>query len=478
MKTPILGGSYIAKSPNDADARMVNLYPEAIPEGGKEPGFLSRCPGLRLLTILGSGPIRGLYTFGNYGYVASGNELYRVDSSFSSVLLGNIAGSSQVSMSDNGVQLFIATNPNGYIYDTNTGVFQQIVDPDFAGAQTVSYIDSFFVFNQPNTQIFWATNSLDGTSIDSLDFASAEGAPDLLIALIVDHLEVWLFGINSVEVWYVTGGEGFPFSRIQGAFLEIGCAAAYSIAKLDNSLFWLGSDARGNGVVYRANGYSGVRVSNHAVEGAIQSYSTISDAVAFTYQQRGHAFYVISFPSGNATWCYDASTNEWHERAYFNTVTSSFERHRANCMMNFNSTIVVGDYQNGKLYALDESVYSDAGNPQKWLRSWRALPTGQNNLKRTAQHSLQLDCESGVGLNTGQGSDPQVLLRWSDDGGHTWSNGHSRSMGKIGETGRHVYWRRLGFTSKLRDRIFEISGTDPVNIEITGAELLLTPTNA
>ena len=144
--------------------------------------------------------------------------------------------------------------------------------------------------------------------------------------------------------------------------------------------------------------------------------------------------------------------------------------------MAFNNEIVVGDYVNGNLYAFDLDVYLDNGATQKWVRSWRALPPGTNNLKRTAQHSLQLDLEAGTGLNSGQGSDPQVMLRWSDDGGHTWSNEHWRSSGAIGGYGRRAIWRRLGMTNKLRDRVYEVSGTDPVKISIMGAELDVTPT--
>jgi hypothetical protein len=285
-----------------------------------------------------------------------------------------------------------------------------------------------------------------------------------------------LFGTNSVEVWYNAGTPDFPLQRIQGAFMEVGCAAAYSVAKLDNTLFWLGRDMRGRGIVYRANGYSGVRVSTHAVEFAIQSYGNISDAIAYTYQQEGHSFYVLTFPSANATWVYDVATNLWHERAGFSD--GLFTRHISNCQAAFNSEIVVGDYQNGNLYAFDLNVYADNGAIQKWLRSWRALPSGQNNLKRTSQHNLQLNCEAGVGLNDGQGSNPSVMLRWSDDGGHTWSNEHWLTMGKIGETGYRTIWRRLGMTMKLRDRVYEISGTDAVKIAIIGAELYGTPTNA
>jgi hypothetical protein len=155
-----------------------------------------------------------------------------------------------------------------------------------------------------------------------------------------------------------------------------------------------------------------------------------------------------------------------------------YRRHRSNCQANFVGQVLVGDWENGRVYAFDLEVYQDNNDLQRWLRSWRALPTGQNTLKRTAHHALQLDCETGIGINTGQGSNSQVMLRWSDDGGHTWSNEHWASMGKLGEYGKRVIWRRLGMTAKLRDRVYEISGSDPVKIAIMGAELSVTPTSA
>ena len=511
MKTPILGSSYVARSVNAADNRMVNLFPEVIPEGGKEPGFLNRAPGLELLQTVGSGPIRALWahqTNGSDFYVVSGTEVYKLTSTTATpVKLGNIIDGGPVSIADNGTQLFFACNGPSYIYNESTNEFKQITDPDFPGAVTVAYLDGYFVFNEPNSQRVWVTSLLDGTSIDPLDFASAEGSPDGLVCVNVDHREAWLFGTDSVEVWYDAGLADFPLTRIQGAFNEIGCVAAFSVAKLDNSLFWLGTDARGQGIVYKANGYTGQRVSTHAIEYAIAQYGNISDAVAYTYQQEGHGFYVLTFPSANATWVYDAATQAWHERA--GLVNGQFTRHRSNCQCNFGGETIVGDFENGNIYKYSLEIYADNGAPQKWLRSWRALPTGQNNLKRTAQHSLQLDAESGVGLNgftteqvfflttqsgfdliTENGNyiaaeitstvlaDPKVMLRWSDDGGHNWSNEHWTSMGGIGKFGQRIIWRRLGMTTRIRDRVYEVSGTDPVKVAIMGAELHVSPTNA
>ena len=546
MKTPILGSTYVARSVNAADARMVNLFPEIVPEAGKEPGFLNRAPGLNLLSTVGTGPIRGLWAFSSSdsaAFVVSGTELYKITTSYAATLLGTVAGTGPVSLADNGTQLFIAANGPSDIYNNTTNAFGQITDPDVPGAATVCYLDGYFVFNEPNSQLMWVTELLDGTSIDPLEFVSTEGSPDGLLAVTSNFREVWAFGTNSIEVWYDSGATDFPLQRIQGAFNELGCAAPFSVAKMDNGIFWLGRDRRGQGIVYRANGYSGVRISTHAVEWQIQQYADLSDAIAYTYQQDGHSFYVLIFPSANTTWVYDAATQAWHERAGFDN--GQFTRHRSNCQMAFNNKIVVGDFENGNIYAFDLDDYSDNGSIQKWLRSWRALPTGQNNLKRTAHHSLQLDCETGVGLNLypgydsenidtesgldlvaeyvqtflatqsgdtltteagdgfqplGQyelsdtdisgynlvttaypaapGYDPEVMLRWSDDGGHTWSNEHWSPVGKIGAYGHRTFWRRLGMTLKLRDRVYELSGTDPVKITIMGAELILSPTNA
>jgi hypothetical protein len=509
MRTPILGSSYVTRSVNAADNRMVNLFPEVIPEGGKEPGFLNRAPGLNFLQTIGTGPIRGLWVAKistSVFYVVSGVEVYKLSSTTGTpTLIGTVSGTGPVSIADNGAQIFFACNGPSFIYNINTDVFGPITDPDFPGAVTVGFLDGYFVFNEPNSQKIWVTALLDGYDINALDFASAEGSPDGLVAVNVDHREAWLFGSDSVEVWYDAGLADFPLTRIQGAFNELGCAAAFSVAKLDNTLFWLGTDARGQGIVYKANGYNGQRVSTHAVEWQIQQYGNISDAIAYTYQQDGHSFYVLTFPSANATWVYDAATQAWHERAGWDN--GSFTRHRSNCQCNFGGNIIVGDYQNGNIYTLDLDTYADNGQIQRWLRSWRALPTGTNTLKRTAQHSLQLDAQAGalltpiteyVYLTTEDGfklitesydnlvdettlsvnPPPQFMLRWSDDGGHTWSNEHWAQGGAVGAYGTRIFWRRLGMTLKLRDRVYELSGTDPIQIAIMGAELAMSPTNA
>lgn len=511
LDSPILGGTYVARSVNAAANRLVNLYAEALQEG-QTAAYFQRTPGLRLLQNVGSGPVRGEWTFSDKSsfYVVSGTNLYRLTSPTGTPqLLGAITGTGPVSMSDNGIQLFIACNPDGFIYNQQTNVFQQITDPDFPGAVTVAFIDNYFLFNPPSGQQIWVTQLLDGTSVDPLDFSSVDGNPDGVKGLLVDHREAIIGGPNSTEFWYDAGLPDFPLARIQGAFMEIGWASPYGACKADNSVFFLSQDERGQGMIFRTNGYSPERVSTHAIEWQIQQYASISDAIFYSYQQDGHTFVVCIFPTGNATWVYDCATKLWHERGAWNGV--SYDRHRSNCQCNFNGTIIVGDFENGNLYALDLNTYDDDGVVQRWLRSWRALAPGTNDLKRQTHHSLQLNCQTGVGLNgtcpdtlieiplltedgftitsedgidllvsveTVQGACPKVGLRWSDDGGHTWSNEHVASMGAIGKTGTRVFWRRLGMTDKLRDRVYEIVGSNPVKIAITGALLDVTPTDA
>jgi hypothetical protein len=209
MQTPILGSSYVARSINAADNRMVNLFPEIIPEGGKEPGFLNRAPGLQFQQTIGTGPIRALWahqTNGSDFFVVSGTEFYKVTGlTATPTKLGDVTGTGPVSIADNGTQIFLACNPDGFIYNEVTNVFAKITDPDFTGAVTVGYLDGYFVYNEPNSQKVWVTQLLDGTSVDPLDFASAEGSPDGLVAINVDHREAWLFGTDSIEVWYNAG---------------------------------------------------------------------------------------------------------------------------------------------------------------------------------------------------------------------------------------------------------------------------------
>jgi hypothetical protein len=464
---PFLGGSFNGRSAAFDAQRTFNLYPEMGESGSsRSPVLLIGTPGLRLWTTLTGNGIRGCIRFNaSVSIIIAENNVWKVTSGKAATLLGHITyGSTPVFMASNGTLVMLVTGgPDGYFIDPIVGTVAPITDSDFVGGTRVDFIDGYFVWTAPGTGKFQVTQ-LYGSNIDGLDFATAEGAPDNLISVLVNHREVWLFGESTVEIWYDSGSPDFPLQRIQGAFLECGCLAAGSVAKMDNTVFWLSTDDRGQGIVQRADGYTPKRVSNHAFEAAVASYSTLSDAVAYTYQQEGHSFYVITFPTDGATWCFDASNGLWHERGY-RKADGTLTRHRSNCQMNFAGETLVGDFENGNVYVLDLDTFTDNGDA---IERFRICPHITNGGNYSFYQALELFMQTGVGLSTGQGRDPQAMLQWSDDGGYVWSNEIWASIGAIGDRQARVRWRRLG---KSRDRLFKVAISDPVRVVFTGASL-------
>ena len=464
MKLPgFIGGAYTMRSKNFDSQRCVNLYPVFDEVGtGKDqsPAMLIGCPGLRLLVDAGA-VIRGIYTTSSGRcFIVSGSSLYEISSASVLTLRGTLATSSGiVSIADNSFQMMIVDGLGGYIFTLSSNLFAQVTDPDMPQSTSVQYIDGYFALNETSTGNFYITTLYDGFTIDGLDFATSEGSPDILISMATLRRQLWLFSAESVQVYFYSGDIDFPFSEVNGVFIETGIAAANSLTKVDQTLFWLGKNKDGQGVVYIAAGYQPLRISTTAIEFAIQSYGDISTAVGFGYQQEGATFYVLSFPS--ATWVYDLATKMWHERAYLNN--GLFERYRANTHTFFNNTHLVGDYLNGKIYALDLDYFTDDARPRKWLR---AAPHATNELKYLHYDNFQVDIEFGVGANTGQGVNPVIVMRTSNDGGHSWGNERTQTMGKIGEFKARANFSRCG---RSRDRVFEVSGTDPVKIALLGA---------
>ena len=350
------------------------------------------------------------------------------------------------------------------IYALNWTVLPS-TDGAFEGGGTVDISDNYFVYNKPNSQL-WAASDLLSPITDPLSFASKDGSPDDLVAIIVDRREVYLLGEMSSEAWLDVGSVPFPFQRIQGSSTQQGIAAAYSCARVGNSFAYVSKNNRGEATIVQMNGYIPQRISTHAVETTLVGQD-VSDAIAWTYQLEGHETYVVTFPSigdNGLTWAYDITTGLWHKWLYTNNQ-NQYERHRGNCCAFFNQQVLLGDYENGKLYRLSLSQYTDDG---QLIRRLRRCPHITTDLQRQYFAELQIQFQPGVGLPTGQGQDPQAMLRWSDDGGFTWSNENWVTIGKQGQYFTRAMWRRLGFA---RDRIFEVVVTDPIKAVIVSANL-------
>lgn len=467
---PFIGGSYLSRSRNFDAQRAINFFPEASGSGqSKSIAMLIGTPGTVLLSTLAGTGVRGCIPFSaSQSIVVVGGNVYSMTTAGVGTLIGTIVNrTTPVSMASNGITVMLVTGPEGYVVTPNItpalSTVTQITDAAFTGADKVDYADGYFVFNKPGTGQFQITGLLANT-IDPLDFATSEGSPDLLISLLVNQREVWLFNTGSTEVFFDSGNADFPFERIQGAFMEQGCAAKNSPAKLNETVLWLSSDDRGQGMVVKANGYRPQRVSTHAEEFAWAQYARIDDAIGYSYQQEGHTFYVLTFPTGNATWVYDDNTQLWHERAWRNPVTAALERHRSNCMMSFGGKIIVGDWENGNLYTLNLDVYTDNGAILPAIRQAPHFATADNTWMIFDR--FWVDMETGVGLATGQGSDPMVMISWSDDGGHTFPNEVMVSAGPIGKYRARAVVRRAG---KSRDRVWRVTITDPVKRILIGA---------
>lgn len=469
MKFPFVGGSYKARSSYVDASETINLYPEISNKTGtsKAIAALYGTPGLKLWQNFAGGACRGLHRFSaSLGVVVVGSRVYTVTTAGVSTFIGNIdTDTTTASMDNNGTVVMIVTGLHGYFLDPNAKTIVPITNPAFTGADTVQFIDGYFLFNKKDTGQFQITG-LYSELIDALDFATAEDAPDNLLAVLVDHDEVWLFGEVTTEIWGDSGSQLFPFARIPGAVIEQGTAAKFSPVRMDETVYWLGADRLGKGVVQKANGYQAVRVSNHAIETAINSYPRIDDAIGYAYQQEGHNFYMLSFPSANVTWCYDSTTDEWHKRAYRDPQTATLNRHRSSYHMAFAGINLVGDWANGNVYQLDLNTYTDNGDI---LPAIRRTPYMYADGRWMFFKRLYLDMEVGVGLPTGE--DPQLMLNWSDDGGQTYDNEMLASAGKIGERTLRQTFNRLG---KSRGRVWQITITDPVKRVLIGADAVYT----
>jgi len=491
-----VGGSYTLRAlPADAQ-KTVNFYVETVEsKQGKTPVVLLGTPGLKLFAAIGLPAGQGIRGNGLYTthadtldrcFIAAGNDLYEVTAYGELVQRGFfLTSQGPVSMADNGLYLVIVDGYYGYSLNLQTNLFRQIIDPNFPGADRVQTLDHYLLFNRPlSNQFFWT--DLNNINFDALDFASVDGFPDRLVSLLVQQREIWLFGATTTERWMNVGDLLNPFQRIQGGFSEQGIVAIHSVAAMGSSAhLWLSANQEGHAMVFLMRDGQLARVSTHATEAAWQNYyrqavggtaGFLQDALAWGEQRDGHEFYWLTFPSGNATWVFDLTSGLWHERAYLNPETGMFERHRANAHTFAFGLHLVGDWENGNVYILDERTYDDNGAPLLALRRAPYVFQGKGaaNLPWVHHHTLQVDCQMGVGGDTGQGSDPQLMMRWSDDATGTWSEERRATLGQEGQRLKRAYFRRLG---RSRSRIYEVSISDPVPRAILGAYLEMEVAN-
>jgi hypothetical protein len=466
------------------------LVQVGVAPGGGAPGFSSTMTAWPPPSAVTNLPVRGVWVLpgrtqalvvvSNTCYLATIGAMGSLSKPgvINLVSVGTLNTSSgPVVIRDDGVGGYgvLVDGQYGYTYQIATQSLVRITDTNFIGSpQTVAFIDGWWIFNQKGTPTFYTNVPQYGISFQGAYFALKDAFSDNLMGIIENKEELWLIGEITTEIWYDAGGTYFPFQRLVGTPIQLGCSATYSIARLvqggQEGIMWLGRSERGENVVVRTRGFTAEVVSTPAVSNAIAQYLMTSDALAYTYEEGSHEFYVLIFPTADATWVYDATMPPemaWTQRLSYDPYADQYHRHRSNCFMNFAGMRVVGDYQNGALYQLTRNAYTDAGWP---IKARRRSPYiwNKENRERVFMASLQVDFAPGQGQPSGMGSNPQAHLRISRDYGTTYGPDNEAPMGQIGAFTNRCMWRKLGFS---RGSVAQIEVIDPVNRDIVGATL-------
>jgi hypothetical protein len=451
--------SYTHESKPISAQRCINAYAEFQPRDAKSRVAVIGCPGIDTFATIGSGPIRGALEMKGVAYFVSQDKLYSVDSNGVGTLLGSgITGYTPVSMDGDGFEVVIVNGVAGFSYRLSDNTFQQISDPDFKVANSVTVINNYFVFDEAGTNRFTLSDLLDGRNYLD-DFATAESAPDRVLAVRNHNGLLLVFGEHTIEPWDHTGATDFPFSRIKGSTIDRGLAAPLAIASEDTAQFFLGEDR----VFYRLGGLQRQRVSTHAIERTWSSYTKTDDAFCFKYGISGHKFIYLTFPTEGATWGLDLATGFWHERMSYD-VTGAEVAWRANCAIDVYNKTLIGDANSNKVGFINPQSHTEFGQP---IIMTLVSPPIFNGGRRMFMPMFELDMETGVGIATGQGSDPQVMLDWSDDGGYNFAAPQLwNTMGVQGARMTRLQWTRLG---SAYQRSLRVSISDPVRRVVTGA---------
>jgi hypothetical protein len=485
---PFVGASYTMDALDISSQACKNMYLEVYDDGNtKVPKSLRSSPGLDLFASQTGGafPVNDDWKMRSL-YTASSGDFFAVCGSTVSTFTGSGVESGKFSLNsgatpdDQGIVrcadslssdqsttnvLFVDGSNTPKYYDTTAGTATEVTDTGYPdGATHVANIDGFFIVNKPNTVqcVYSAVN--DPSSWNTTNTLAKEGSSDHVTALIANNRRLWVFGSQSYEVFRNTGNSNNQFLRIEGTYHDFGIEAPDSLAEDGDNIYWLGSNKSGFGKIYQSRGFDAFPISTVPLEREIQEYTTTSDAEGFCYQQDGHKFYQLTFPSENKTWVYDSTTGAWHEKYYLNPTTSVEERHRARVSAFFNGNNYVGDWQNNNIYSFEQTTYTDNGDT---IIRERIGPVVWNNLDRVYYNSIEFDLESGVGAATGQGSSPLLQLRWSNDGGHKWSNWYYMDMGAIGKYSTRVRRERLG---QSRKRVFHIRYSEPTKFTVLSCE--------
>lgn len=465
QRIQLFGTGINGKSAVVTAQRRVNVYFEIREDAEKAKVAIYGTPGSTLFASLGTSPVRGWHVFKNTIVAVAWNTVYTVSSTGVVTSIGTISTSvGNVGMEDNGTLLMIVDGTACYGWNGTTFT-SPLTDSNIPnGATTIAFNDLHFICDYPSVNGQYNVSPLiytPGTAWNSLWIGNASASPDALLAVDVDHGFLICWGSNSIEFHYDDGGTPSTFPPYQSATQQVGLAAKWSRAKFNNTMAFLGTNLQGGYSVYQFNGFQAQVISTRDIDSYFDDFTTVSDAVAMSFMWDGHPFYVLTFPTANRTFMYDGSTQVWSE---MQTGTGLIGRYYGQFAITFNGQVYVSDYSNGNIYQLTDETFTDNGTPIMRLCQTKHIHDDGNML---AIDEVFLDLETGVGLQSGQGSNPQIMVSVSKDGGRTFGNERLMGIGAVGQyIGPRATLRRFG---AARDFVFRIRMTDPVKWAVTYA---------
>jgi len=470
MKLPLFGAQFRSVPTQYDPQTCCNWIP--IPEqdqadNSKSEGYFIPTPGLTVWSEDSSNQqVRAMFDYNSILYAVIDDTFYTINSSGTRTSRGTLNTSAgRCWITANPTQVAIVDETYMYIYTIATTAFAVNSDVDFVGnVKRLETKDAYGMFVPTDSDDFWLTNLNNYASVSALAVTTPSKFTDTLVAVVPTHDDVFVFGKKKTFVYYNSGAATFPFEVREGTVIDQGATSPYAIIEADNTVFWIASNTTGTANIVRAQGYTPAYISDDTLAEEIRNY-TLTDAFALSYTLNGHAFIAFTFPTDDKTWVYDIKTKLWHQMSSsLNNQEDVNIKHRwrANCYCVAFGKQLIGDAYTGKIYELDPDNYTENGT--RVLRE-RITPIVSYNRKQLAIYDWELDCQKGVGLITGQGSDAELMVAWSKDGGATFSNETTLSCGTQGQTQKRV---RLGSLGTSRDWCFRIRTSDPCKFILYG----------
>jgi hypothetical protein len=460
----VTGPSYQSRSRPLSSQRTQNWY-QQLNEQGKDAYTLMPFPGLKLLGSA-EGVDRGFHRMAEILYQVKGTSLYEISSNGTHTLRGTIPGTGRAIIRDDGINMFIVADLKVWQYTTDTNLVTEVTNANITGSKSVDFFNNQFIYTKDRFST--VSDVGNGAEASGLNIVGEETLPDDLVRDYVFDEVIYRCGTRSIVGWYNSGVGAPPIEKLQGRIFTVGLAAINSIAETDEAFYWLGDDF----AIYQAAAGSKNRISTDAISNEIQKYSKIDDAIGNTFTFEGQNFYSITFPSGNKTFVVSESlgSNGWFEISSGVSNPLDSTKYQGTSILDAYGKLFVADVSNGNIYNLDLDTYMNNDEPLQRVRVTQAANGALLNArgKRVQMSELKLIMEVGVGVISGQGDEPRIMIEYSDDGGNTWNGGSWPRVGRLGEFTLQVEWYNLG---SFYDRIFRISTTDPVNYSIYSATI-------